>query len=132
MVEFALVTPLFILMLFMVITFAMIGQYALAVGQLAYNGARYAAINPTLTPAQVAAYIKAGNLGAPTLTSGGAANLSVSVTPASGFGQPVIVTITYDLTAAGLVSTMSTMFTHLGLPQTMPTSVTATQAAMSE
>lgn len=132
MAEFALVTPLFIVMLFMAITFGVIGQAALAVGQLAYNGARYAAVNPTLTSGQVAGYIRSGNLGSPTITSDGGAHLTVTVVQASSFGQPVQVTISYDLSSNPLVSSMSAMFAALGLAQTLPTTLTATQIAMSE
>lgn len=132
MAEFALITPLFIVMLFMAITFGVIGQAALAVGQLAYSGARYAAVNPTLTSDQVAGYIRGGKLGSPTITSGGGAHLSVTVVQASGFGQPVQVTISYDLSSNPLVSSMSTMFAAFGLSQTLPTTLTASEIAMSE
>jgi Flp pilus assembly protein TadG len=132
MAEFALITPLFLMMLFMAITFGVIGQAALAVGQLAYNGARYAAVNPTHTSGQISSYIRSGNLGSPTITSGGGSNLTVTVAQASGFGEPVTVTISYDLSSNPLVSSMSAMFSALGMAGTLPTTLTATQIAMSE
>ena len=132
MAEFALLTPLLMFVLFMTITFAVIGQAALAVSQLAYNGARYAAVNPTMTGAQISSYIKSGNLGSPTITANSGSHLTVTVTQASGFGQPATVTIAYDLSSNALVSSMSTMFAALGLAQTLPTSLTATETAMSD
>src|ERR1700675_5108179 len=77
MAEFALLAPLFLFVVFVAITFAVIGQSALAVSQLAYNGARYAAVNPGLTNAQVQTYIKSGAIGAPSITADGGAHLTV-------------------------------------------------------
>ena len=82
MAEFALLAPLFLFVVFVAITFAVIGQSALAVSQLAYNGARYAAVNPGLTNTQVQTYIKSGAIGAPSITAGGGANLTVTVVQA--------------------------------------------------
>jgi Flp pilus assembly protein TadG len=132
MAEFALLLPLFLFMLFMAITFAVIGQAALAVSQLAYNGARYAAVNPTLSASQVASYIKSGSLGSPTITANGGADLTVTVAPASARGQPLTVTIAYNLASNSLVSNMSNMFAMLGMSQVLPTTLSATESVMSE
>ncbi len=132
MAEFALLTPLLVLIIFLAITFAVIGQDALAVSQLAYAGARYASINSTQTASQLAAYIASGSLGAPTITTSGGKNLTVNVTPAASFGQPVTVTVSYSLGSDPLVSGMSKLFSTLGLAQTLPTTLSATESAMSE
>lgn len=132
MLEFALVVPLFLFLLYILITFAVIGQYALAVSQLASAGARYAAINSDQSSSQLAAYIKSGTLGSPTITGGGGANLTVTVIPAGGFGQPVTVTVSYDLSSNVLVSDASAMFALVGLNNAVPTLLSATQSAMSE
>jgi Flp pilus assembly protein TadG len=132
MAEFALMVPLFIAVVFVAITFAVIGQSALAVSQLAYNGARYAAVNPTLTTAQVSAYIKSGEIGSPTITGNGGANLTVSVSRAGGSYQPVTVTISYNLKNNPLVGSMSKLFTALGFKTSFPTTVSATEIVMSE
>ncbi len=132
MVEFALVIPLFLLVLLASITFAVIGQAALAVSQLTYNGARYAAVNPQLSAGQVCTYIKSGSLGSPTITGSGGANLTCSCTPATGFGQPVTVILSYDLTSNALVSNMSAVFSALGLSGMLPATLGATESAMSE
>ena len=132
MAEFALLTPLLIVFVFITITFAVIGQAELAVSQLAYSGARYASVNPTLSSGSIESYIKAGNLGSPTITADGGALLTVDVEQASSFGQPVTVTISYDLSSNVLVSSMTTLFASLGMPVTFPTTVAATETAMSE
>lgn len=132
MVEFALIVPLFLFLLYMSITFAVIGQYALAVSQLASAGARYAAIHPELSTGEIASYIKSGALGSPTITGGGGANLTVTVVPAGGFAQPVTVTVSYDLSANVLVSDAAAMFGLIGLSNTVPTVLSTTQSAMSE
>src|SRR6266849_6828911 len=129
MAEFALLAPLFLFVVFVAITFAVIRQSALAVSQLAYNGARYAAVNPGLTSAQVQTYIKSGAIGAPSITAGGGAHLTVTVVQA-GFGQPV--TVAYDLSTNAIVSSMTTLFNGLGFTQTFPTSLSATEVVMSE
>jgi Flp pilus assembly protein TadG len=132
MAEFALMVPLFIAVVFVAITFAVIGQAALAVSQLAYNGARYAAVNPTLSTSQVSAYIKSGNIGSPTITGKGGANLTVTVSRAGGSYQPVTVTISYNLTNNPLVGSMSKLFNALGFKSSFPTTLSATEIVMSE
>lgn len=107
MAEFALLAPLFLFVVFVAITFAVIGQSALAVSQLAYNGARYAPVNPKLTSAQVKTYILSGAIGAPSITANGGSNLTVNVTQAAS-GHPVTVTVTYDLSSNSIVSSMRT------------------------
>jgi Flp pilus assembly protein TadG len=132
MAEFALLAPLFLFVIFIAITFAMIGVNALAVSQLAYNGARYAAVTPNLTTQQVQSYIKSGAIGSPTITGGSGADLTVTVTPAGGFAQPVTVTVTYDLTSNELISMMSSLFEKLGFGATFPTTLSASESVMSE
>lgn len=46
MVEFALVAGIAMIILFVAVQFAMIGQVALALGQMNYQGARYASTHP--------------------------------------------------------------------------------------
>ncbi len=132
MVEFALLAPLFIFFIFIALTFAVIGETQLAVSQLAYSGARYAAINPDLSASAIEAYIKSGELGSPTITANSGALLAVSVEQASKFGQPVTVSISYDLSSNALVADMAALFSGLGMPQTLPTTVSATETTMSE
>jgi Flp pilus assembly protein TadG len=132
MAEFALMVPLFIAVVFIAITFAVIGQAALAVSQLAYNGARYAAVNPSLSTSQVSSYIKSGAIGSPTITGNGGANLTVTVSRAGGSYQPVTVTISYNLSSNPLVGSMSRLFNALGFGNNFPTTLSATEIVMSE
>jgi len=130
--EFALLVPLLMLIIFLAITFAVIGEDALAVSQLASAGARYASVNPTMSASDIASYIKSGSLGAPTITGNGARNLTVTVTQAASFGQPVTVTISNSLGNDPLVSSMSSLFSALGLAQSLPTNLSATESVMTE
>ncbi len=131
MAEFALLAPLFLFIIFLGITFAVIGESALAVSQLAYNGARYAAVNPALTSAQVQTYIKSGAIGSPSITANSGSLLTVTVVQGT-FGNPVTVTVAYDISSNSLISSVSHLFTGLGFGHTFPTSLTATEVVMSE
>lgn len=130
--EFALMVPLFIGVVFIAITFAVIGQAALAVSQLAYNGARYAAVNPTMSTSDVAAYIQSGAIGSPTITGDEGANLTVTVSRAGGSYQPVTVTVSYNLASNALVGSMARVLDALGLSASFPTTLSSTEIVMSE
>jgi Flp pilus assembly protein TadG len=132
MAEFALMVPLLIAVVFIAITFAVIGQAALAVSQLAYNGARYAAVNPTLSTSQISSYIQSGNIGSPTITKNSGANLTVTVTRTGGSYQPVTVTVAYNLSGNPLVGSMSKLMSALGYGSSFPTTLSATEIVMSE
>src|ERR1700756_2645103 len=69
MVEFALVLFVAMIVLFVAIQMAFLGQTALALGQLNYQAARYAAVNPTYSCSQVASYMTSN--GAPSVVSAG-------------------------------------------------------------
>jgi hypothetical protein len=73
MVEFALVLFVAMIVLFVAIQMAFIGQTALALGQLNYQAARYAAVNPTFSCSQVSAYMSSN--GAPSVVSAGVTTL---------------------------------------------------------
>src|ERR1700675_1097754 len=66
MVEFALVLFVAMIVLFVAIQMAFIGQTALALGQINYQGARFAAVNQCATPSDVATYMVIN--GSPTIT----------------------------------------------------------------
>jgi len=130
MAEFALLAPLFLFIIFLGITFALIGESALAVSQLAYNGARYAAVNPALSSSQVQTYIKSGAIGSPSITANSSL-LTVTVVQGT-FGNPVTVTVAYDISSNSLISSMSSLFSGLGFGHNFPTSLSATEVVMSE
>jgi len=74
MVEFALVLFVAMIVLFVAIQMAFIGQAALALGQLNYQAARYAAVNPTFGCSELATYISSN--GSPTVVRKGVNQVS--------------------------------------------------------
>lgn len=68
-VEFALVLVIAMIVLFVAIQMALIGQAALALGQVNYQGARFAAVNPSDTCDQIASYMQ--SVASPTITKNG-------------------------------------------------------------
>jgi len=75
-----------------------IGNAALALSQLSYAGARYAAVNPSLTQSAIASYMKSN--AAPTINENSGANLTITVSPNTAprpFGTAVTVSVSYNL-----------------------------------
>ena len=150
-VEFALVLTVAMIVLFVAVQFALIGQIALALGQMNYQAARYAAIHPgcgatqcapspdldaNATPIQPYAL----NLASPTIkytnptaTCPCGSVKSFTVTQPSGtpgvndraFGTQVAVSVTYDVT-----SQLFLPKNFLGL--SFPTTLSSTETAMTE
>src|SRR5690348_6582983 len=98
-VEFALVATVAMIVLFVGAQFAMIGRTALALGQMTYQGARYAAVHPdcgdtacTITNPTIRQFML--NVGWSTFNNN-SANLVVTVSPdippSHTFGQAVTV-----------------------------------------
>jgi hypothetical protein len=134
---------------------AFIGQAALALGQMNYQGARYAAVNPTFDCSSVAPYMAA--VGSPTVTRHGV-TCSSSCTSTSGptaspgqgvqvcmvctlavggtdctkrnFGDSVQVRLAFDATSVIFLSSNTTNPNFFGIP--FPTQLTSTETAMSE
>lgn len=139
-VEFALVLIVAMIVLFVAIQMAVIGQAALALGQMNYQGARYAAINTTAPCSKVADYMQ--SVGSPTVTKAGvhcgtgggvqvtmtcptSAGGTCSTSPGRAFGDPVQVSLTFDATSVLFLSPH-----FLGI--SLPTTLTSTETAMSE
>ena len=124
-VEFAFLTILVIFLLIVGVQFAMIGNAALALGQMNYQGARYAAVNPNADQTAVTSYMV--SVGSPTVTTNNGANLTVTLTPntARTFGQPVTVSVVFN--AASLVVLPNPFF---GI--SFPTQLQSTETAMTE
>jgi hypothetical protein len=133
-VEFALILPVVMVVLFVAVQMALIGQIALALGQANYQGARFASLHPdcgvtSCTGGETAPNDSIKNyvlsVMSPTINS---AKLNITATPAAPrtFGTSVIVTLTYN--ASG----------NLFLPQnfmglvTFPTNLSSTESAMSQ
>ena len=68
-VEFALISVVAMIVLFVAVQLALIGEDALALGQMNYQGARWAAVNTCATDAEIKSYILAS--GSPSVTQSG-------------------------------------------------------------
>lgn len=139
-VEFALVLTVAMIVLFVAVQFALIGQIALALGQMNYQAARYAAIhpgcnetscNPSPDPDVNATPIQtyAENVASLTIKPSSITNFQVTPPATAGspraFGTSVTVIVAYDVTS------------QLFLPQnflglSFPTTLNSTETAMSE
>ncbi len=157
MVEFALVRFVAMIVLFVAIQMAFIGQTALALGQPNYQATRYAAVNPTYDCDQVKSYMQAN--GAPTLVktvteiSGrGGCSLPPTMTVGSGpsmgvfcsvantttqdscasrsLGGSVQVSLAFDMTSRIFLFRNTTNPNFLGIP--FPTMLTSMETAMSK
>jgi Flp pilus assembly protein TadG len=142
--EFALVLSVGLMILVVAVQMALVGETALALGQVNYQGARYAAIHQCATASDVAAYMT--SVASPTLVgSNCGANMIVTLTDAYGsnsapgscgspgcegaartFGSQVTVSVLFNIPA----SQMFLPNPFLGI--SFPTSLSSTEAAMSE
>src|ERR1700719_839869 len=68
-VEFALISVVAMIVLFVAVQLALIGEDALALGQMNYQGARWAAVNTCVTDAQIMQFILSS--GSPSVTQSG-------------------------------------------------------------
>jgi hypothetical protein len=160
MVEFALVLFVAMIVLFVAIQMAFIGQTALALGQLNYQAARYAAVNPTFGCSGVISYMQAS--GSPTLvgtvttvsgcgtaggctppttnTPGSGVSICMNCTAAStgnpeacnarNFGDAVQVSLAFDVTSRIFLSKNTSNPNFFGIP--FPTMLSSKETAMSE
>lgn len=155
-VEFALVLTVAMIVLFGAIQFALIGQAALALGQMNYQGARYAAVNTCAQASDIADYMC--SVGSPTITKNGGASLKVTFNGTSAtvgscsapntsnyqldnngnctnsgsaprtLGTSVTVNVTFDMSGAGGILFVNSPFMGVSFP----TSLSSTETAMSE
>jgi len=124
-VEVALVTPIILFVMLLGIQFALIGTAELGLGQADYQGARYAATNPSASQSAVQSYMV--SVASPIIGAGGGRYLSASLSPAPPctFGSSVTVAVTFD--ASHLVVLPNPFF---GIP--FPTSLTNSETAFCE
>ena len=125
MVELALITPIVLFVMLLGVQFAVIGSAALGLGQMNYQGARYAATNPSATKSAVQTYMI--SVGSPMVSAGSGQYLSSSLspTPPCAFGSTVTVSVTLDI--RHLVVLPNPFF---GVP--FPTSLTSSESAFCE
>lgn len=107
------------------IQFAIIGVAALGLGQVDYQGARYAATNPSSSQSTIQNYMV--SVASPIISAGSGKYLSSSLSPAPPctFGSTVTVSVTFD--ASHLVALPNPFF---GIP--FPTSLTNSESAFCE
>jgi Flp pilus assembly protein TadG len=143
-VEFALVLTVGLIILVVAIQMALLGETALALGQVNYQGARYASLHQCATAADVAAYMT--SVASPTLSGGNCgANMAVTVTDINGsssasgscanpgcagtprtFGSQVTVAVVYTIPPSQMF--LPNPFLGISFPATLSSS----EAAMSE
>jgi hypothetical protein len=107
--------------LFVAVQLALIGEDALALGQMNYQGARWAAVNTCATPAQVLQYMLSA--GSPSITtSGGSCGTQLTMTMTDSNGGPTNYTGSTCSTPTGVASSCTTSPT----PRSFGTAVTIT------
>lgn len=124
-VELALITPIVLFVMLLGIQFAIIGVADLGLGQANYQGARYAATNPSATQSAVQSYMV--SVASPVIGAGSGKYLTSTLSPAPPctFGTTVTVSVTFD--ARHLVALPNPFF---GIP--FPTSLTNSESAFCE
>jgi len=122
MVEFAFALPVLLIVLVVGIQFAIIGEAALALGQVNYQGARYAAVNGNATQDQVNTYML--SVASPTISANNGSYLHTTLSggPPCTFGSPVTVSLTYD--ASNLLA-LPNPFLGIQFPATLTSSESA-------
>jgi hypothetical protein len=121
-VEFAIALPVVLMTLLVGIQYAIIGAAALALGQVNYQGARYAAINTSATQDQVTTYML--SVASPTISQNNGQYLTVNLSPAPpcAFGTSVTVSTTFN--TANLLALPNPFF-GINFPATLSSSESA-------
>jgi hypothetical protein len=124
--EVAIAITILAFVMVLAIQFAMLGSAMLALNQVTYQAARYAAVNQGASQSTVYSYML--SVGSPTITSKGGANLSMSLSPATtpraAFST---VTVSSTLNAKSFI-----VIPNPFLGVKLPTTLTATESAMVE
>jgi Flp pilus assembly protein TadG len=124
LVEFALIIPVFLLLMLGVVQMVVVGGAALAVNQAAVSCARYASLNPSATEAGVGSYLT--TTASPLINDSGLQPLTLSpITVPRTTGTAVTVTVTYNLQTKLFLGT-----TFFGV--TFPSQLSVTQTMTSE
>jgi Flp pilus assembly protein TadG len=96
-VEFALIAPILLLLLVVGVQLAIIGDAALGLGQVDYQGARYAAVNPSYSQSQIQSYMV--SVASPLIGANNGSYLTATMSPAPpcAFGSTVTVAVSFDI-----------------------------------
>jgi Flp pilus assembly protein TadG len=124
-VEFAIMAPLALMLILVGIQFAIIGTASLGLGQVNYQGARYAANNTSASAAAVQSYML--SVASPIIGANSGSYLTSSLSPAPpcAFGATVTVAVTFDTRHLVLLPNP-----FLGIP--FPTTLTNSESAFCE
>ena len=124
-VELALITPIVLFLMLVGIQFAIIGVAALGLGQVDYQGARYAATNTVASSTDIQNYMV--SVASPMISADSGAHLTstVSPTPPCTFGSTITVSVTFN---ANHLLVLPNPF--LGIH--FPTSLTNSESAFCE
>jgi hypothetical protein len=122
-VELALISPIVVIILLVGVQFAIIGDAALGLGQVDYQGARYAAVNSSATQTTVKNYMV--SVASPIIGAGNGQYLTATLSPAPpcAFGATVTVAVSFDL--AHLVVLPNPFMGIVNFPTTLTNSESA-------
>jgi len=131
-VELAIVLPILLIILFIAVQLAIVGQASLALGQMNYQGARYAAVHPdcdvnSCTGGEQSIKDFMLSVGSPTVTKGNGQYLTITVSPSPPRAQFTSVTVSVQFNANSLIAIPNPF---LGIP--LPTTLSSSESAMSE
>jgi len=124
LVEFALIIPIFLLLMLGVVQMVVVGGAALAVNQAAISCARYASLNPSFAQSSVGTYLT--STASPLISDSGLQPVVLSPTAVPrATGTAVTVTVSYNLQTKLFLGT-----TFFGV--TFPSQLSVTQTMASE
>lgn len=124
LVEFALILPVFLLLMLGVVQMVVVGGAALAVNQAAVSCARYASLNPSATQISIGNYLT--TTASPLINDSGLQPLALSpITVPRATGTALTVTVTYNLQTKLFLGT-----TFFGV--TFPSQLSVSQTMTSE
>jgi len=131
-VELAMVLPILLVGLLVGVQFAIIGSAALALGQVNYQGARYAAVNTTANQTAVTSYML--SVASPTISKNSGKYLTVSLNPAPpcAYGSSVTVSLTYDASSLLALPNPFLKIPHVFPGINFPTKLTSSESAFCE
>jgi Flp pilus assembly protein TadG len=102
MVELAIIAPVALILLLIGVQLALIGDAALALGQVAYQGARYEAVNTNTTSSSLKGYMV--SVGSPLIAANSGSYLtinSLSPDPGTGascaYGSTLTLSVSFDI-----------------------------------
>jgi Flp pilus assembly protein TadG len=121
-VELALIMPIVLFLMVIGVQFAIVGVAALGLGQVNYQGARYAATNGSASSSDIQNYMVSVASPMISANSGSYLTSTVSPTPPCTFGSSITVSVTFN--AAHLLALPNPFF-GINFPTSLTNSATA-------